>query len=451
MDRHLRTFYILAVTQVLSIVGSAMTSLAIGIRVFGDTGNVTPLMLASFCSALPLMVGGSVAGVFADRWNRRLILLFADVGQALGTAVLLWSFATGAFQLWHLYAVALVNGTFAMFQRPAMDASVTMLVPDSQRDRANAIRQVTGPAAGVLAPVITGFVYTIVGVTGVMAVDLATFVVAVTVVSLLEIPQPAPCQQETSRQGAILWAEYRAGFAFLRDRRILLYLMVYAALINFLLAGPMTLSTPYLVTLTGSTQLLGLLLGALNLGIVVGGAVMIIWGGTRPRIHGIMLGLLLRAFWLAAYGVVRTPPLLSMALFFIFFTNPLVDASFASIVQAKTPPALQGRVFAILFQLMYIVNPLSVLLTGLLVDNVLEPAAGTPAWVAVEPLVGAQPGSGMGLLMVTAGVLMFAATAAVYAWPRARRVERDLPDYGGDGAERAGGKPDIVGEAAGTA
>ncbi|MFM8448108.1 MAG: MFS transporter, partial [Candidatus Nanopelagicaceae bacterium] len=86
MNRHLRTFYILTVTQVLSIVGSAMTNVAIGIRVFNDTGDATPLMLASFFSALPLMLGGSVAGVFADRWNRRYILLFADVGQAVGTA-----------------------------------------------------------------------------------------------------------------------------------------------------------------------------------------------------------------------------------------------------------------------------------------------------------------------------------------------------------------------------
>ena len=428
MNRHLRTFYILVATQVLSMIGSAMTSLAIGIWVFNDTGNATPLLLASFFAALPLMLAGSFAGVLADRWNRRRILIFTDLGQAAGAVVLLVSFATGSFTLWLLYAVSFVSGALGMLQRSAMDASVTMLVPNNQRDRANAIRHVTGPAAGVLAPVITGFVYAVVGVTGVMMVDLATFAIAITVVCLIQIPQPRP-MTEGDAQDAAVWSQFRAGFQFLWQRRILLILMIYAAFINFLLAGPMTLSTPYIITLTASEKMLGLLLGALNLGIVVGGAVMIIWGGTRPRIHGIMLGLLFRSFWLAVYGVVRTPLMLGVALFFIFFTTPLVDASFMSIIQLKTPPAMQGRVFAIVFQLMYIVNPLSLLLTGALVDNVLEPAVNASHWGLVQPLVGAQAGSGMGLLMLIAGMLMFAATALVYAWPKTRSAEADLPDY----------------------
>jgi len=140
MKTHLRTFYILTITQVLSIIGSAMTNVAIGIRVFNDTGDSTPLMLASFFSALPLMIGGSFAGVFADRWNRRRILILTDLGQAVGTSALLISFLTGEFQLWHLYSISLVTGALGMLQRPAMEASVTMLVPDNHRDRANAIR-----------------------------------------------------------------------------------------------------------------------------------------------------------------------------------------------------------------------------------------------------------------------------------------------------------------------
>ena len=205
--------------------------------------------------------------------------------------------------------------------------------------------------------------------------------------------------------------------------------MLYAALVNFLLSGPMTLATPYIITLTGSEKTLGILLGMLNAGIVVGGVVMMIWGGTRPRIHGIMLGLLFRATWLAIYGLVRTPLMLGLALFFIFFTNALVDASFMSILQAKVPPNMQGRIFALLFQMMYIANPLSLLLTGPLVDNVLEPAVGSPGWHVVAPLVGSQPGSGMGLLTLIAGVLMFVSTAGIYAWGKTRSLENDLPDY----------------------
>ncbi|MEN9934676.1 MAG: hypothetical protein RLZZ387_1255 [Chloroflexota bacterium] len=421
-----RTFYILTVTQVLSLIGSGMTGVAVGIRVFAETGDSTPVLLAGFFAALPMMLGGSFAGVLVDQWDRRRVLVLCDLGQALGTLLLLASFLSGGFQLWHLYAVAALQGLLAMLQRPAMEATVALLMPPEHLDRANVIRQLAGPAAGVIAPALAGALYALAGVTGVMAVDLATFAVAVAVVARAPIPRPA--QQAQMPGPASLWGSYREGLAFLRERPTLLVLMIYAAVLNFLLSGPMSLTTPYVLTLTGSERTLGLLLTTMNVGIVAGGLVMGVWGGTRPRIHGIMLGLLFRATWLSLYGLMRTPEMLALALFFVFFPNPLVDASFASLLQLKVPARLQGRVFALLFQLMYLANPLSLLVTGPLVDRVLEPAVGAPAWGAVAPLVGSRAGSGMGLLMLCAGGLMFLLTALVYAHPATRRLEQELPD-----------------------
>jgi DHA3 family macrolide efflux protein-like MFS transporter len=423
----MRTFYLLTITQIFSLIGSAMSGVAIGIRVFEQTGASSPLLLASFFSGLPLMLGGLFAGVLVDRWPRRRVLVLSDTGQALGTLALLICFVLGIFELWQLYLIAFVQGALATLQRPATDASVTLLVPEAARDRANALRQMTGPAAGLVAPVLAGALYGVLGVAGIMLIDLATFVVAVGTVLLLHIPEPA--RDRVPRAGIrTIWLDAREALGFLRAAPTLMWLMGYAALVNFLLQGPIQLTTPYVLTLTGSREALGLLLGALNLGIVIGGVLMGIWGGTRPRVHGIMLGLLFRGACLAAYGLARTPPALGIALFFVFFTNALIDASFMSILQLKVPPALQGRVFALLLQLMQIAAPLSLLITGPLVDRVLEPAVGGPAWDLVAPLLGSRPGAGMGLLMLIAGALLFGVTLLVYLNPAARRMERELPD-----------------------
>lgn len=424
----MRVFYTITITQVLSLIGSSMTSVALGIRVFADTGNSAPLLFASFFNALPMMVGGLFAGALVDRWQRRHVLIASDAGQAAGTAFLLLMFLAGRFELWHLYTVALLQGVLGMFQRPAMEASVTMLAPVDQRDRANAIRQMAGPAAAVIAPVVTGFFYAFVGVTGVMVVDLITFAVAVVVVYLVRIPQPRRPPDALAVAGS-LRREIAEGFAFVWQRPILLFTMLWAAFANFLLVGPMRLTTPYIMTITGSTETLGLLLGTMNLGIVVGGVIMSVWGGTRPRIHGIMLGLLFRAFWMMVYGVTRTPLTLGLALFFVFFTNALIDASAMSLFQLKTPAHLQGRVFALLFQLMFIANPLSYAVTAPLVDDVLTPAVGKPGWERVAPLVGSDPASGMGMLITCAGALMFVTILVIYALPHTRRMEATLPDY----------------------
>ena len=201
----IRTFYILILTQTFSYIGSRMTGLAVGIKIFNDTGQVTPLALVGFFGMLPRILATSFAGVLADRWDRRYVMIVADTGEALATLVLLLTFATGSFQLWILYVLTVWQATFSMFQGPAFSASVTQLIPDAMRDRANAIQQITGPAAGLVAPMLAGVLFALVGVTGVMAIDIATFLVAIAVVA--SVQHPASGADRRGRASGSVWQE----------------------------------------------------------------------------------------------------------------------------------------------------------------------------------------------------------------------------------------------------
>src|SRR5688572_12913873 len=186
----LYTFYIIVITQTLSLIGSRMTSIGIGIWLFNTSGNTAPLLLMAFFNELPGMLGSSLAGVFVDRWPRRQVLILADLGQAAGSLLLMLSFLSGQFQLWQLYLIVLLQGVFAILQHPAQEAAITMLVPEQHRERANAIQQMAFPLAGVVAPVLAGLVYVVAGIAGVIALDLATFLVAVVAICLIHIPEP---------------------------------------------------------------------------------------------------------------------------------------------------------------------------------------------------------------------------------------------------------------------
>jgi MFS transporter, DHA3 family, macrolide efflux protein len=111
-----QTFYLIVVTQTLSLIGSRMTSIGVGLWLFQRTSVTTPLLLAAFFAELPGMLGGSLAGVLVDRWERRQVLILADTGQAVGTVLLLTSILSGQFQLWHLYLIVLFQGGFAILQ-----------------------------------------------------------------------------------------------------------------------------------------------------------------------------------------------------------------------------------------------------------------------------------------------------------------------------------------------
>ncbi len=427
---HLPTFYRLVITQGLSLIGSRMSSIAIGLRVFTETGDAAPLLLTAFFNELPAMLGSSAAGVLVDRWDRRSVMILADAGQAAGSLLLLISFLSGAFQVWHLYAVAVLTGTFAMFQGPAKDATITLLIPDQHRDRANAVQAMLFPLAGVIAPALTGLLYGVIGIGGIIAVDLLTFVIAVMVVARLRLPRPKPSDEARVLSGTF-WRELAGGWRYLSQRRGLRVLVVYFTLLNFLLNGPLELSIPYLMTITDSETITGLVLAANSLGGFIGAGALAVWGarhGRRPRIHTIMPALLVVGVMFLIHGTTRSPLVLALSIFGLIAALQ-VWALYTSILQVKTPPDMQGRIFAVVSQLGYLGATASFLLVGPLVDNVLEPAVGSPAWQAVAPLVGSEPGAGMGLVLVATGGIIVALTLAVYAWPSVRRVETHLPSY----------------------
>jgi MFS transporter, DHA3 family, macrolide efflux protein len=422
------TFYALLLTQTFSLIGSRMTAVAIGIWVFRETGQTAPLLLIAFFTELPGMAGGSLAGVLVDRWDRKRVLILADLGQAAGSLLLILSFTSGAFQLWHLYAVAFLQGVFATLQGPAESATVTLLIPEGHRERANALLELGFSLAGILAPVLTGFIYALLGVTGVLVVDLLTFAAAAGVIAVLGIPRPVVTIEEMSGQGKFL-AELRAGARFLSHRRPLLVFIVYLAFINFMLNGPLELAIPYLILITGSEAQMGIGMGMMSLGAFIGGLLIAVIGGYRPRMRLILFCTLLYGTMFLALGTARTLPMLAGALFLLLMPLAASGPLLKSLFQVKVPPDLQGRVFGLQSQLDLFASTTSFLLTGLLVDRVLEPAVGTRAWQPFAWLVGAVPGSGIGLLEVFTGVVILAVTALVFSLPAVRHLERDLPDY----------------------
>lgn len=423
----MKAFYVLSAVQVLSYLGSSMTAIAIGIWVFGQTGNTTPVLLTVFFGSLPQMVGGALTGILIDRWDKRCTLMLTDAAQAVGTSVLMVSLLSGRFELWHLYAVALWQGVFGMIQAPTMLAFITTLVPDDRRERANTIQHTTIRIAGIIAPALTGLLYGRIGVPGVVLIDFITFGCAVAVT--YRIAPRHDERQPTSRNSpSSVWLDMTAGIRFLLSQQALCWLVVHGMIMNFFLGSVLNLTIPYILTVTRSSDVLGLVLGVFNAGPLVGAAILIVWGGTRPRIHTIMPALIVISLGVIAYGLAQTPLMLVLTAFFILLPMPMVTGMISAIVQFKTPLQIQGRVFAAIFQLASFANPVALLLTGPLVDNVLEPAIQTPFWKMVAPIAGNQPGAGMRLLTIISGGAMLSVTVLFYLNRGIRSIEKTPAD-----------------------
>lgn len=424
----LGTFYALVATQALSSFGSRISSLAIGIWVFQQSGAATPLTLVAFFTMLPTILGAGFAGALVDRFDRRLVMVIADAGQAFGTILLLFSFMSGAFALWHLYVIALLQAIFATAQFPAFQASISMLASDSHRDRANAVAQMIGPAAGIIAPALAGLVYVTVGVVGAIVLDLTTFLVAAFIVLNLRIPRPARTLDGRALEASLVSQAFD-GFRYLAARPALLAFEIYGTAINCLLGGAIALLTPYILARTDSETALGLVFSAQNCGAIVGSIAAAAMPRRGLRIHGMMIGVMVACVFFALCGLARDAWTLALCLFFFMGSLPFMNVPFMSIMQAKIAPDVQGRVFAAMAQISGFAMPLAVLAAGPLADRVFEPAVATPDWHWLAPAFGAEAGAGMGLLFAVSGILGLLLSLGVYLAPRIRRIEVDLPDH----------------------
>ena len=422
------TYGVILATQTISLLGSQISGLAVSIAVFRQTGQATPLALVSFIFVAVQVVATGFAGALADRFDRRTLMLVANVGYALCSSLLLAAFLSGGFRLWQLYALTLANAVFGALEGPAYQASVAMLVPDRHRDRANAIQQLTGPAAGVLAPAAAGLLYAAFGVSGAILVDLATFAVAIAVLIAIRIPMPARSEAGASLPGS-LWRQSFDGFGYLAQRPVLLAFCLVATGVNFLVNGVGVLQTPYLLDRVSGVATFGVIIAFVNGGAVAGALVMSAWGGTRPRIHTTMGAIALGGVFLALSGVARTAPTLILALGLFMFCLPIVNASAMSILQAKVAPDVQGRVMAAVGQMAMLLTPIALLAAGPLADKVFEPAARSGALRVVAWLVGGGVGSGIGLMLVIGGAATTLLGLGFYAVPGFRRIETILPDH----------------------
>jgi MFS family permease len=424
----LATYYALVATETVSLIGSQISQYAVSIAVFRATGHATPLALVVFFSTAPAVLLGGLGGALADRFDRRGMMLIANLGFAVVSGLLLLSFASGAFQLWHLYALTVGAALFAALERPAAQASVAMLVPDSHRDRANAIGQMTGPAAGVIAPALAGLLYALVGVAGSITIDIATFLVALVVLAVVRIPRPAETADGLAMRASV-WRQAFDGFRYLAARPALLGFCAYASLVNFVANTAMVLLTPYALARTGSAQLFGVVLAAMNVGGIAGALVVGAGGRLGSRMQTVLLGTIVAGLCIGFAGVAQGVPALGVSLFAMMFALAFANAPFFSILQAQIAPDLQGRVFAAYLQAALLLTPLASLLAGPLADRIFEPARRQPVWRSVGWLVGFGPGAGMGMIFVSASVLVLALSMAVYAIPAVRRLEADLPDH----------------------
>ena len=428
-------FSIIWIGQIISVLATNMTGFTLTIWAFEKTGSATALALVQVCFITPFLIMSPLAGVMVDRYNRKLMMMVSDFGAGIGTILILWLASADALEVWHLYVAAAIAGTFNTFQWPAYSAAISLMVPKEQYGRANGMMTLIEMGPAVLAPMLAGALIPLIGLQGVLWVDVVTFSFAIGSLLVVFIPQPKTTSEGKQASGK-WWQEAWFGFTYIFKRPSLLGLQMVFFFANFSAGIAYAVVAPMILARTGNNELIfGSVQSIGAVGGIVGGILMSTWGGFKKHTWGVLFG------WIGAgilgftlFGLGRGLVIWAIAFFINALLGPIINGSNQAIWQAKVAPDLQGRVFSARRLIAWFTTPISPLIGGLTADYILEPAmteggslTSTFGW-----LVGTGPGAGMSLIIILMGMLTAVVGVLGYLNPKVRNAEELLPDHGQD-------------------
>lgn len=404
----LRDFLILWGSQAVSTLGTAMTNFALVVWVYGQKGTASSIALLSVFSFLPSILFCFVAGTVADKWDKKRIMLTADLFAAMGTATVLLLYVTSTLQIWHLYVINFLLSFMNAFQNPASYVATSLLVPKEHYVRASGLYALSGSIVTILAPALGGSILAFGSLEAVLIIDLATFSVAFfTLLFLIKIPKIEGKKEEVKES---FLQSCMAGVNFLRRNAALLRMILFFAFINFIAKmGGYGMLPALVLGRTGNDQVaLGIVEAAVGIGTLVGSIFVTLMKPAQDRVKVIFFACGM-SFLLGDVGqsLSRSLPLWVATTFASNVPLAFLSANLTAVMRTNVPIEMQGRVFSARDTIQFSTIPVGLLLGGILADHVFEPLmmSASPLQEVLSIFFGTGTGSGVATIFFIVGMI----------------------------------------------
>jgi MFS transporter, DHA3 family, macrolide efflux protein len=353
--------------QTISLFGSMVVQYAVMWYVTIETGSGLAVALYAVAAFLPQGVISVFGGTFADRVNRRLLVIVSDSTTALATLVLAILMMQGVTDLWVILVAVGVRSVGAGFQQPTVQAMIPQIVPSDQLMRINGVFQTLQSVLALVAPAVAGAVFGLMGIVPVFFIDVVTALIGVGMLLLVTVPTLQAVAEKTTgfREDLV------EGARFIRHHGLIRWLMLVFA-VGFFLTGAPGFVTPLLITREWGSDvwLLTVLELAFSIGMMAGGVLV---STVLAKLNSI--GLVIASafgFGLFSIGLGVSPELWVFYAFMFGFglMVPLFSAPLMTALQQSVPPEKQGRVFSYVSIVMALSVPIAMSAFGPLADSV---------------------------------------------------------------------------------
>ncbi|MFS0705036.1 MFS transporter [Cellulomonas sp. 179-A 9B4 NHS] len=381
--------------QTSSLLGSMLVQYAIMWHLTLETRSGSVMAIYAVVGFLPQAVVSVFGGVWADRLDRKKLIIGADATIAASTLALALIMLSGYDDLWLLYLVSAIRSAGAGIQTPAVSSLLPQIVPTEKLMRVNGINQTIQSAMMLIAPAVAAALYATASIEAIFFVDVVTALIGIALLTLVPVPRLVRADQVAGVRGYL--ADLVGGVRYVATHAFVRWVLLLWGVVFVLIVAPSFL-TPLMIVRTFGDEVWKLTVNelAFSIGMLLGGIVVATWGGLKNRIAMVVGTTVLFALFNIGLGVSTNLWVFFAFMFLIGLGVPFFSTPTMTVLQEKVEPERQGRVFGFVGIVMAVAMPLGMSVFGPLADRYsvesLLVAAGVALLLVVVVAVGLPSG-----------------------------------------------------------
>lgn len=383
-------FLLLWAGELISSIGGGLTSFGLGVYVFGETGSATAMALVTLLAFLPTLVLSVPAGVLADRYDRRVLMMLGDGCSALGIIYIFICMLNGGASLAQICIGVFVSSCFSALLEPSYRATVSDLLTKEEFSKANGLVSLAGNARYLLSPLIAGLLLTVCEVKVLLVIDISTFVL--TVISTAVVKRGI--ETKTEETGKSFMESLKEGWRVVRSKEGLLLLILVSSVMTLFLGIFQILAEPLILSFADS-KTLGIGETVCASGMLVSSLLLGMRGIKKGYVRVLQISLTLAGIFMIGFGIWENIFLICGFGFLFFSMLPFANNCLDYLVRTNIADELQGRVWGLIGFLSQMGYVVAYATGGLLADMAAK-------------LSGRDTGRGAGIVIVISGVCLAA-------------------------------------------
>ena len=399
-------FMLLWSGEFISAIGSGLTSFGLSVYVFRQTGSAASMGLVTLLAFLPTLLFSVPAGVLADKYDRRLLMMIGDGFSALGIVYILTCMLQGEAKLYQICVGVFVSAVFSSLLEPSYRATVTDLLTKEEYSKASGLVSIAGSARYLISPVLAGILLAVSDIRLLFVIDISTFIL--TVISTAVVRKGIATKETENQSG--FFQSLTEGWRAIADRRGVLLLILVSSVMTCFMGAIQILSEPLILDFADSITL-GAAQTICACGMLVSGLFLGMRGIKKGYVKVLAISLFLTGITMIGFGIRENIYIICLFGFLFFATLPFANNCLDYLVRTNIPDELQGRAWGVIGFLSQIGYVVAYGLAGVAADG-----------IASKLQIGV--GRGAAGVVMTAGVLLSLTALFLYPIKSIRALER---------------------------